>query len=254
MKGAPEAAAHVLAETGERRSLLTRSWLAPSDRFVPWLSLMPSGWEFKPLKYLLDINKRVLAEGTPNDFELQYVDISAVDAFGRFSAIETMLFKDAPSRARRLPQDGDVIISTVRTYLRAIAFVESPPDNLVCSTGFAVLTPGPLVEPKFLYYWVRCEFFVQEVVARSTGVSYPAINALELGSLPFPLLERRHQQAIVQVVDADLRRVDALIGGLPSEVPGDGALAHAVRRLQELRQAIITFSVTGYLNQEGEVE
>ena len=54
---------------------------------------------------------------------------------------ETMYFKDAPSRARRIVKKGDTIISTVRTYLKAITYIPEVTKNLIVSTGFAVIRP-----------------------------------------------------------------------------------------------------------------
>ena len=100
-----------------------------------------SGVERRRLKYAATINDEALSEETDADYELQYVDIGSVDSLGNIHDIATYPFADAPSRARRRVRDGDVIISCVRTYLQAIAPVQDPPDNLIVSTGFAVVRP-----------------------------------------------------------------------------------------------------------------
>ncbi|WP_437738812.1 restriction endonuclease subunit S [Sorangium sp. So ce1335] len=107
--------------------------------------------------------------------------------------------------------DGDTIVSTVRTYLRAIAYIERPPPGFVCSTGFAVVTPGRRICSKYLYYWLRSEPVVDEICARSVGVSYPAVNADELGSLPVPIPRLEQQIRIVDFLDRSLEPVDELI-------------------------------------------
>ena len=68
------------------------------------------------LKYAATINDEALAESTEGDFELAYIDIGNVDSQGRVHDIVNYRFEDAPSRARRIVRDGDVIISTVRAY------------------------------------------------------------------------------------------------------------------------------------------
>ncbi|MCU4444357.1 hypothetical protein [Acinetobacter pittii] len=99
------------------------------DSGVEWLGEIPSHWDSKPLKYLCTYNDEVLLETTFKEAEIQYIDIGSVSAVGGISHIEMMIFKDAPSRARRIVKDGDVIISTVRTYLEAIAPIDNPPEN-----------------------------------------------------------------------------------------------------------------------------
>ena len=212
--------------------------ISPGDRVVPWINQCYPGWSVKPLKYMTNINARSLSEDTASDFEINYIDISSVDSNGRQNPAETMTFGDAPSRARRIVASGDVIISTVRTYLKAISHIENANDNLICSTGFAVITPSPQVHPKFLFYWVRSEWFINEIVARSVGVSYPAINAIEIGSLPFPAIPPEEQQAIADFLDHEIARIDEMIA----------KKKRLIELLEEQRTALITCTVTKGLN------
>ena len=108
------------------------------DSGVEWLGKVPSHWDTKPLKYLCTYNDDVLPDSTSKVFELEYVDIGSVSSTEGITNTENMVFKDAPSRAKRIVQDGDVIVSTVRTYLEAIAPINNPPQNMIVSTGFAV--------------------------------------------------------------------------------------------------------------------
>ena len=91
--------------------------IAPGDRTVPWINQCYSEWSVKPLKYITKINTRSLREDTESNYEINYIDISSVDTNGQQNPAEIMTFGDAPSRARRVIASGDVIISTVRTYL-----------------------------------------------------------------------------------------------------------------------------------------
>jgi type I restriction enzyme S subunit len=180
------------------------------DSGVTWLGQVPAHWDVKAARFLMSCNDDVLSEDTPSDYELDYVEISDVDEVNGLAGSEIMKFKDAPSRARRLVRDGDVILSTVRTYLRAIAAIESPPENLVVSTGFAVLRPR-YINSKFARYAVAYDGFVQEVISRSKGISYPAINASELVRIALPVPPPDEQQAIADYLDTETARIDALI-------------------------------------------
>jgi type I restriction enzyme, S subunit len=108
-------------------------------------------------------------------------------------------------------RDGDVIISTVRTYLQAIAPVENPPDNLIVSTGFAVVRPSNLLDHRFCKYALREKKFLWEVESRSTGVSYPAINASDLGDIEVSLPGIGAQRLIASYLDRETARIDGLI-------------------------------------------
>jgi type I restriction enzyme S subunit len=186
------------------------------------------------LKHVCRVNAATLPEDTPEDLEIEYVDISAVDELGRISKPDTTTFGKAPSRARRVIRSGDVLISTVRTYLKAIAHVPLAEDNLICSTGFAVLTASPRVVPRFLFYWISSDAFVGQVVARSVGVSYPAINPGELMSLPFPPWPTNTQAAIAMFLDHELAGIDDLIW----------KKQRLIELLDEKRAALISRAVT----------
>ena len=195
--------------------------------------------ESRRLKYAATINDEALSEDTDQDFELQYVDIGNVDSAGRIHEIVAHRFEAAPSRARRKVRNGDVIISTVRTYLQAIAPIEKPPENLIVSTGFAVVRPSSQkLEPQFCKYALRDPEFLAEVEKRSVGVSYPAINASDLGDIRIPLPPCDDQRAIADFLDRETARLDALVA----------AKERWLELLTEKRRALITRAVTRGLN------
>ena len=148
-------------------------------------------------------------ETTDPALELTYVDISSVNAIEGIDANEEMIFENAPSRARRIVRDGDTIVSTVRTYLGAIAPIRSPRSNTIVSTGFAVVRPRN-VKPSFMSYALRESGFVEAIVTRSVGVSYPAINPSEIGNIPFELPPSDEQLSIVSFLDRETSRIDTL--------------------------------------------
>ncbi|MXW41848.1 MAG: restriction endonuclease subunit S [Acidimicrobiia bacterium] len=200
---------------------------------IEWLGDVPEHWESKRLKFLASTNDDTLSEAEDPLRAITYVDIRSVDSIAGITHTEDMVFEDAPSRARRLVRDGDTIISTVRTYLRAIAPIRNPSPETVVSTGFAVIRPQKM-DSGFATWAFREHGFIEEIVARSTGVSYPAINASQIGHLPIPFPPQPEQHAIAAFLDHETARVDALI-----------AKKHLlIDRLAEYRTALITRTVT----------
>jgi type I restriction enzyme S subunit len=166
---------------------------------------------------------------------MQYVDIGNVDSSGAIGELVTYRFEDAPSRARRRVRDGDIIISTVRTYLQAIAQINLPPSNLIASTGFAVVRPRTdAFDARYCKYTLREPAFLAEVEKRSVGVSYPAINASDLASIPVHVHPLPQQRAIADYLDRETARIDALIA----------AKERLLGLLAEKRRALITRAVT----------
>lgn len=172
----------------------------------------PIAIEQRRLKYAASINDESLTEATDPDYELQYIDIGNVNSYGNVHDVVAYKFEDAPSRARRIVRHGDVVISTVRTYLQAIAPIENPPENLIVSTGFAVVRPSrSLFDARFCKYALREKHFLWEVESRSTGVSYPAINASDLADIRVSLPTLENQCLIADYLDRETARIDALV-------------------------------------------
>ena len=103
--------------------------LDPNAKLVPsgidWIGEIPEGWKVCRIKDISSINSNSLAESTKSDFEFDYVDIGSVSFEQGIYKSEHYMFKDAPSRARKKAQLGDIVMSTVRTYLRAIDVVDT---------------------------------------------------------------------------------------------------------------------------------
>ncbi len=211
-----------------------KSYPAYKDSGVEWLGEIPVHWEVKRLKYATGINQEVLPESTDPDYMLKYVDISNVDSYGAILDAQEMSFENAPSRARRIVRHGDTIISTVRTYLRAIGLIAHPPENLIVSTGFAVLRPISEMNAKFLWRLVQSDEFVNTVVTYSEGVGYPAINPGRLGNLFTWLPPLPEQCAIATFLDRETTKINTLIA----------KKERLVELLQEKRAALISQAVT----------
>lgn len=206
------------------------------DSGVEWLGKVPAHWSAIPIKYLANINTEVLAESTDYNYDIQYVDISGVSEKEGISHRETVEFGNAPSRARRIVKDGDIIISTVRTYLRAIAYIKNPPSNMIVSTGFAVITPlRKILSSQFAKYAFLADAFLDEVISKSKGVSYPAITTTELADIAIMVPNLIEQTEIAKYLDQEISKIDTTID----------KQKQLVENLKEYRSSIISHAVTG---------
>lgn len=143
---------------------------------------------------------------SPDDEEFNYIDIGAIDqAQKTVSDIRTIRCADAPSRARQLVAAGDILVSTVRPNLNAVAKLGVEHDGATASTGFCVIRPDPAkLDGAYAFQWVKSPGFVTEMVALATGASYPAVSdRIVLGScLPLPpLTEQRRIATILDQAD-----------------------------------------------------
>lgn len=136
----------------------------------------PKGW---PLVEIGTLSDRVSTWDPARQLEeFSYIDIASVDqGIKQVTSVRKMSADAAPSRARQRVQKGDILVSTVRPNLNAVAVVPEIDDTATASTGFCVLRPiEELTTSEFLFTWVRMQHFVDEMMRSSTGASYPAVS------------------------------------------------------------------------------
>lgn len=202
------------------------------DSGVEGIGEMPGHWEVKRLKNVVECNAKSLGENTPKDSIIKYVEISDVDHVHGINNIQSLMFGEAPSRARRITQKGDIIISTVRTYLKAIAKIED--DDIIVSTGFAVLHPTKC-NGEYLAYYILSESFINRVEMLSKGTSYPAINASDLVSINVLIPPLPEQHAIATYLDDKCSKIDTIVSNLDKQIS----------RYGDLKRSLIDEVITG---------
>jgi len=208
------------------------------DSGVEWLGKIAQAWNVRRIKYIIHLNPRSLSENTNPNYIFQYIDIGSVDNKGSYLPSQEISFESAPSRARRVISEGDIIISTVRTYLRAIALIKKNDIPQVASTGFAVLRCKDYIEPRFLQFALSAPYFIDKVVANSEGIGYPSINESLMSSFNIVYPSIKEQIAIVDFLNCETAKIDSLVA----------KVERAVELLKEYRVALISAAVTGKID------
>lgn len=133
------------------------------------------------------------------DDPFTYVDVSAIDNEQKvITGARQLLGAEAPSRARKLLRSHDVLVSTVRPNLNAVAVVPPELDGQVGSTGFCVLRAvQDKALPAFLFYFVRSRRFVDALSGLVAGALYPAVTDSQVLAQEVPLPSLSEQQRIV---------------------------------------------------------
>ncbi len=167
------------------------------------LSAGGDDWTETTLGEVVVINPEA-ARGMADDDEIVYVDLSSVSAeSGISSDLYRGSFGEAPGRARRVIRTQDVLVSTVRPYLRGFALVPDFLDGEIASTGFAVLRAKPSrILPGLVWAIVGTNNFVDYLMDRATGSSYPAVRPDDVASFNFSLPPLVEQKRIVEIVSS----------------------------------------------------
>ena len=137
-------------------------WVTGNDIFNAMISCKPQGDEFK------------------------YIDIDSIDNKNhRIISPKILKVKNAPSRASRYTQPGDVLFSMVRPYLKNIALVEE--GSCIASTGFFVCSPMQLLTSEYCYYMMLSDYVIYGLNQYMKGDNSPSINNGHITSWLYPI-------------------------------------------------------------------
>lgn len=139
--------------------------------------------------------------------EILYLDTGSITK-GKIDELQSLSISSAPSRAKRLVKDGDIVYSTVRPIQRHYGYIQNPPANLVVSTGFAVITcDNKKLDSKFLYYYLSSDSIVEEldIIAEASTSTYPSLKPSDIekltACLPVLLDEQKAIAAVFSSID-----------------------------------------------------
>ncbi len=165
-----------LLEDAARR--LYREWFLhlrfPGHESVLLNGGMPAGWHTQALSAIAEVNARSIGSNDQPE-SIRYIDISSVTP-GLVGEMTEYQFAAAPGRARRRVSHGDVIWSCVRPNRRSYALIWQPADDVLASTGFAVLSASK-VPFSYLYLATTTDEFVGHLERNATGAAYPAVTS-----------------------------------------------------------------------------
>lgn len=203
------------------------------------MSELPSGWALASLGDLC----RQPEQRVPHADEMfTYIDIASVDRDLKIvSEPQLLLGADAPSRARKLVEKGDVIVSMTRPNLNAVALIGEQHNGCIASTGFDVLKPIE-VDPRWIFSAVRSARFVDAMCEKVQGALYPAVKSADIREHEIPLPPLAEQTLIAQKLDELLAQVDTLKARLDA-IPA---------LLKRFRQSVLAAAVSGRLTSTSE--
>ena len=170
-----------------------------------------SRWKEVKLGDVVEINKNSLSKNYPFE-EIEYLDTGSITR-GKIESLQPYKLKAAPSRAKRLVSNNDIIYSTVRPIQRHYGFIEKKKENLVVSTGFAVISAiEGKANPKFLYHLLSSDDVVNylDTVAEGSTSAYPSLRPEDLALLDIVLPPIKEQKAIEEILSGLDDKIDVL--------------------------------------------
>jgi type I restriction enzyme S subunit len=201
--------------------------------------VLPKGWMWTKLGEICDEVEKAYPKANPND-EFLYIDIASIDnKQQKILQPKRYLGRDAPSRARQLVRSGDILFSTVRTYLKNIAMVNEVYDGQIASTGFCVIRPFSEADNRFFFFLTQTDDFLNPLTQLQRGTSYPAVRDSDVFDSFIPLPPLTEQHCIVAKIEELFTELDA----------GVEALQKVKAQLKRYRQAVLKHAFEGKLTE-----
>jgi len=197
---------------------------------------LPDGWVWVKLGPICDDVIKVQPKDKP-DVKFTYLDIASINnSINKITSPKYYLGVDAPSRARQLVKTGDILFSTVRTYLKNIALVEREYDGQIASTGFCVIRPI-IVYNKYIFTLIFHKDFLNSLSKIQRGTSYPAVRNSDVFNQFIPLPPIEEQKKIIEECSRLFSITDEI----------DFIIESELKRSQSLRQSILKRAFEGKL-------
>lgn len=195
------------------------------------LGWVPKGWRVGTLADVASLNAQSLSPRNPPP-EINYIDLAGVKA-NVFDVPQRYSFADAPSRARRVLQEGDCIVGTVRPGNRSFGFIATAQNHLIGSTGFAVLSPKQYWMTAVTYLCATRDESIDRLASLADGGAYPAVRPDVVASTPCTL----PPDEVMKVFDGAARPLlDAI-----------GANSEQAQTLSTLRDTLLPRLISGQL-------
>lgn len=136
---------------------------------------------------ICQVNPELIRDRSFISWPAKYIDISAVSFENGIDlgAVQSVDAESAPSRAQRIVRAGDILLSTVRPTLRAMAIVPEELEGALASTGFVVLRPLSKADQYFVWGLIRSSRFTSSMISCAVGTNYPAHKASDLARFSF---------------------------------------------------------------------
>ncbi|XGA79644.1 restriction endonuclease subunit S [Halomonas sp. CH40] len=187
-----------------------------------------------------DISIKGLQRKPTADESFVYVDIGSIDRrLKKISEPQMISGGSAPSRARKVIENGDVLVSLTRPNLNAVALVDQKYHAQIASTGFEVIKPV-LVDSRYVFALVRSKEFVDQISGTVQGALYPAAKSSDVQSFSFSLPPLAEQKAIADKLDTLLAQVETT----------QARLERIPQILKRFRQSVLAAAVSGKLTEE----
>jgi type I restriction enzyme S subunit len=165
------------------------------------IELKKSAFELSSIGKSFHFAKRSFNKSKYEKRTFKYIEIGAIDPVKGIVEAKEIALNEAPSRATKLVNEGDLIIGMTRPYLKKFAIVTNEFDGDVCSSGFSVVEKSETYHLPYLLQFLSCTYGIEQLKNKMTGGLYPAITEAELREIKIPFPRVGIQKEIMALIE-----------------------------------------------------
>lgn len=170
-----------------------------------------SEWKEYKLGEMIFTNVQSISKAYPYS-NIKYLDTGSITC-NQVDSLQEFKLEDAPSRAKRLVCEDDIIYSTVRPNQLHYGYINNPLANLVVSTGFVIITCNKdIINPKYLYYNLTQKQTTEYLhsIAEASTSTYPSLKPSDIEALDILLPSIEEQKQISGILSSLDAKIDLL--------------------------------------------
>lgn len=211
---------------------------------LEWLESIPSHWEVKRLKLFCvvfpsNVDKKSVEGETPVRL-CNYTDVYYNDFIGENTEFMTATATEEQIAKFSL-KGGDTIItkdSETADDIAIAAYVPKDLPGVICGYHLSMVRPREGVKGAFVKRLFDSTYAKSLMAVRANGLTRVGLSQYAIDNVELPLPPEEEQSSIVDFLDRETAKIDALIA----------EQERLIELLQEKRQAVISHAVTKGLN------
>ena len=217
------------------------------DSGIEWIGEIPEGWKVTKIKHTVS-SVTDIDHFMPDSVEagipyLMIGDLKELASSIDWNSTKKISLEDyAKLSAKNHPQKGDIIFARYAS-IGTTCYIDVSLNFLV---SYACLTirPNNLILGKFLCYYLKSPSFAEDILRKTNSNTQGNVGKESLINATIILPPINEQEKIVDILDSECSRIDAMLAKTRS----------SIEEYKKLKQAVITQAVTKGVRGEREMK
>lgn len=141
-----------------------------------------------------------------------YSEIGDIDVTNGYVDSTAFFGINLPSENPKEIKQGDIVISTVRTYRGGIGFIYENLTNHCCSPAILVIrSVDPIITKEYLTSVLRTDFFIEQILGFQNRGIYPRLDKEAMKNILIPIPKKQEELKYISILTKAYQNKIALL-------------------------------------------